>query len=108
MLPELVGGDVDEPAARAGEVPARLGQPDPLHQREAGLQGHLVPGVACGEETSGKWSKSPDLWTVDSRRVSVAEDELGKCFGRTAVKPVKVLFLVSTDFICLHTSSVYI
>ena len=46
MLSELLGGDVDELAAGAGEVLPGLGEPDPLHERKAGLEGHLVPGVS--------------------------------------------------------------
>ena len=50
VLFELLGGDVDELAAGAGEVLPGLGQPDPLHERKAGLEGHLVAGVSCSQD----------------------------------------------------------
>ena len=47
VLPQFLCGDLEEPAAGPGEVLPRLGQPDPLHERESGLEGNFVSGVSC-------------------------------------------------------------
>ena len=51
VLFELLCGDVDELAAGAGEVLPGLGEPDPLHEGKPGLEGHLVSGVSCGQDS---------------------------------------------------------
>ena len=53
VLSEFLCGDVDELAAGAGEVLPGLGEPDPLHERKPGLEGHLVSGVSCGQNCTG-------------------------------------------------------
>ena len=46
VLPELCRRHLDDPAARAGQIAARLGQPDPIHEGKTRTKRYLVPRVA--------------------------------------------------------------
>ena len=50
VFPEFRGRHRQHSASGPCQVFARLGQPYPVHQGEAGSQCHLVPGVACRAE----------------------------------------------------------